>query len=259
MINILADQWKKAGVQEGDVLLVHSSLKRTIVSCLKSYNMRLTPTDILESFIKALGPTGTLLLPLFNFDYTKGVPFDIRKTPSHMGALTEAGRLHPRAVRTGHPIYSFAVIGFSDEKFKNINNYSGYGSDSPFAILREMNGKIGVLDLPDQKSMTFFHHVEEMHEVDYRYHKKFLGDYTDNKGLIERRTYGLFVRKLNDGVLTHVNPAGELLWKNGLYSGDRPGEASGLRVISAKKMYNFVAEIITSGKAKNTLYKIKEE
>jgi aminoglycoside 3-N-acetyltransferase len=233
-------------------------MKRTCKRYLKS-GIKLTPTDILESFLKAVGQSGTLLLPLFNFDFTKGVAFDIRTTPSHMGALTESGRMHPFAVRTGHPIYSFAAIGFAAEKFRGINNFSGYGSDSPFAVLGEMNGKIAVLDLPDQNSMTFYHHVEEMHEVDYRYHKKFTADYTDESGKTESKTYGLFVRNIEKGVLTHVNPAGELMWEKGLYSGCRPNYGSGLRTITARQMYDFVSDIITSGNAKDILYRIEGE
>lgn len=258
MIQMLSHEWKEAGVQEGDVLLLHSSIKRTFRRYLKE-GKKLTPQDILESFLEAIGPSGTLLLPLFNFDFTKGVPFDIQNTPSHMGALTEAGRAHPLAVRTGHPIYSFAVIGSAADKFRGIDNFSGYGSDSPFAILREMNGKIAVLDLPDQNSMTFYHHVEEMHEVDYRYHKTFTADYIDESGKKESRTYGLFVRNIEKGVLTHVNPAGELMWEKCLYSGYRPNEGCGLRTISTNRMYNFVSSIIKSGRAKNTLYRIEGE
>ena len=164
MIQTLADEWKKAGVEEGDVLLLHSSIKRTFKRYLKA-DVRLTPQDILESFLEAIGSTGTLLLPLFNFDFAKGVPFDERNTPSHMGVLTEVGRIYPLAVRTGHPIYSFAAIGFAADKFRKIDNFSGYGIDSPFSVLRKMNGRIAVLDLPDQNSMTFYHHVEEMLEV----------------------------------------------------------------------------------------------
>ena len=29
----------------------------------------------IDSFLEALGPGGTLLLPLFNFDFTRGMPF----------------------------------------------------------------------------------------------------------------------------------------------------------------------------------------
>jgi len=239
-------------------LLVHSNVKNTFKRYLK-LGVKLTPQDILESFLNAIGPPGTLLLPLFNFDFAKGVPFDIRNTPSQMGALTEAGRLHQLAVRTGHPIYSFAAIGYEAEAFRGVDNFSGYGSDSPFAMLREMNGKIAVLDLPDQHSMTFYHHVEEMHEVDYRYHKEFTGDYTDGLGHTLFKKYGLFVRDIERKVLTHVNPAGELMWQKGLYSGFRPNEGCGLRTISAQKMYNFVSKIIESRKAKNVLFRIEGE
>jgi aminoglycoside 3-N-acetyltransferase len=256
MIEALSNEWKKSGVKEGDVLLLHSSIKRTCKRHIKQ-GITITPEDILESFLKAIGPKGTLLLPLFNFDFTEGVPFDIKSSPSQMGALTEAGRKHSLAVRTGHPIYSFVVIGLMAEKFQVINNFSGYGEDSPFAMLRELNGKIAVLDLPDQNRMTFYHHVEEMHEVDYRYHKKFTAEYTDESGLTGLRTYGLFVRNVEHGVVTHVNPAGEMMWESGLYFGDRKNEGSGLRTISARKMYDFVSKIILNGKAKNILYRIE--
>lgn len=59
--------------------------------------------------------SGTLLFPSFNFEFTESVPFDIKTTPSHMGALTEAARMHSQAIRTGHPIYSFAAIGAAAE------------------------------------------------------------------------------------------------------------------------------------------------
>ena len=258
MIQTLTEEWEKVGVQEGDVLLIHSNIKSTFRRYLK-LGTKLSTQDILESFLNAVGHSGTLLLPLFNFDFSNGIPFDISNTLSHMGALTEAGRTHPLAMRTGHPIYSFAVIGFETERFREINNFSGYGSDSPFAVLRELNGKIAVLDLPDQNSMTFYHYVEEMHEVDYRYHKIFTGNYTDASGNTESKTYGLFVRNIKKGVLTHVNPAGELMWQKGLYSGCKPNEGCGLRIVSAKQMYEFVSNIIEVGMAENTLYRIEGE
>lgn len=253
--SILANEWYEAGVKDGDIVLLHSNITRTLIRFMKQ-RIEISPQDILESFLKVVGKSGTLLLPLYNFDFTKGIPFDIRYTPSHMGALTEAGRLHPLAVRTGHPIYSFAAIGKHAEKFKYVNNFSGYGNNSPFAILREMDGKIAVLNLPDQNSMTFYHHIEEMNDVSYRYHKTFTGEYTDERGVTEPRTYGLFVRNIDIGVLTHVNPAGELMWDKGLYSGCRYNDGCGLRTVSSQKMYEFISEIITSGKAQDILYRV---
>ncbi len=253
VIDKLANDWIESGLEQGDTILIHSSLKRTIMR-YKEIGYDITPDIILDSFLKAVGNLGTVLLPLFNFDFAKGVPFDIRNTPSRMGALTESGRLRPSAVRTGHPIYSFAAIGYNASKFKNVNNYSGYGEDSPFAILRELNGKIAVLDLLDQNSMTFYHHVEEMHNVEYRYHKKFTGQYTDQNGLTSEREYGLFVRNT---VNVRYRWPSELLWENSLYKGFRPNVESGLRVIDANDMYQFVSNIIKSGKAEGLLYKVE--
>jgi aminoglycoside 3-N-acetyltransferase len=67
------------------------------------------------------------------------------------------------------------------------------------------------------------------------------------------------VRNIEKGVLTHVNPAGELMWREGLYSGCRPNEGSGLRTILFQHMYDFVSHIITSAQAKNMLYRIEGE
>jgi aminoglycoside 3-N-acetyltransferase len=250
MISVLAQNWRRCGLQPGDIVLIHSSLKRT----LQTYNT--TPQAVMESFLEAVGPDGTVLFPLFNFDFTRGVPFDIRSTPSQMGALTEAARLHPKAMRSGHPIYSFAIIGPQAQHFV-VDNFSGYGPDSPFAILRQWNAKIGVLDLDEVDSMTFFHHVEEMNAVPYRYHKKFTGQYKDAQGRSNERTYGLFVRDISAGVTTDANPMGEILWQEGLYQGERPRQGIGFRLISANAVYDSISRVIQAGRALGLLYSIK--
>lgn len=256
MLEDLKRKWLGAGIEPGDTVLVHSNIKRTLIE-FRGAGHVISPDDILQSFLDALGPKGTLLLPLFNFDFASGAPFDIRNTPSRMGALTEAGRLHKEAVRTGHPIYSFAVIGDKSNVFENVDNESGYSEDSPFGILKRLNGKIASLDLDDQNSMTFYHHVEEVKRVDYRYFKSFTASYTDRNGALGEKSYKLYVRDLERGVLTDVNPAGELLWSHGLYKGDRPRIGSGLRVIESRKMFEFVGDLIDQGKALGALYSIE--
>jgi aminoglycoside 3-N-acetyltransferase len=254
-VTSLAEDWRHAGLRSGDLVLIHSSLRRTVRRCVQG-GMSGAVTDILASFREAVGDSGTLLFPLFNFQFTEGVAFDIRTSPSQMGVLTETARQLDGAVRTGHPIYSFAAIGARAGEFAGIDNYSGYGADSPFAKLRALGGRIAILDLPDQHSMTFYHHVEEMKNVPYRFHKSFAGDYTDSSGATSRREYGLFVRDLDKGVKTDVDPMGELLWEQSLYSGDRPGEGTGLRVIGADPLFLSVERVIDDGKAEGLLYSI---
>lgn len=252
MASSLSQRWRSSGIESGDTVLIHSSLKRT----LTEYGV--TAVDVMESLLDAVGAEGTMVFPLFNFDFTRGVPFDVRMSPSKMGALTEAARTHPGAVRSGHPIYSFAAIGKNAAAF-NVDNASGYGDDSPFGILRTLGGKIAVLDLDDQNSMTFYHHVEEMHQVPYRYFKHFTAPYTDWEGNTTNRTYKLFVRDLEKGVLTDVNRMGELLWEKGLYIGDRPKEGTGLRTILATDLFREVSDVIKSGRALGMLYSIESK
>jgi aminoglycoside 3-N-acetyltransferase len=239
------------------MILLHSSTRGTLRR-LKGLGFALDIEIILDSFLQAVGAEGTLLLPLFNFGFCSGTPFDIRTTPSEMGALTEAARVRATTVRTGHPVYSFAALGKRKDLFCGVDNFSGYGADSPFGILHQQGGKIAVLDLPDQTSMTFYHYVEESMSVDYRFLKQFSGLYTDFEGKTWERTYGLYVRKIEQGVVTRVDPMGEILWQKGLYSGDRPGTGSGLRVIDARSLYQEVASVIEQGRALRLLYEIQE-
>ena len=237
-----------AAIVEGGVLLLHSSLSRTLKKNEAS------PKDVISYLLERLGPDGTLLLPLFNFDFTKGIPFDIRTTPSQMGALAEEGRQWPGVVRTGHPIYGFAAIGAKAERFDGVNNRSGYGKDSPFSMLRDMNGQIAVIDLPDQNSMTFYHHVEEMLKVPYRYHKEFTAPYTDQQGATTSETYSIFVRDIENGVSTSVDRMGERLWSKGLYTGERQGSGHGMRTIMARALFDEVASVIQADQAEEFLY-----
>lgn len=256
IVTRLAKDWLGAGVEKGDMLLVHSSTARTLRR-IKKMGGDPDPSLIIESLLNALGIDGTLIFPLFNFDFTKGIPFDIRNSPSQMGIMTEAGRQWPGAIRTGHPIYSFAVIGRYAYLFEDIKNYSGYGEDSPFGILHRNKGKIAVLDLPDQHSMTFYHYIEESLDVSYRYHKEFTGKYIDSDGTESTRKFGLFVRDIEKGVNTHVNPMGELLWEKNIYKGFRPKDGCGLRTVQCQQIFSEVASVLQEDKAEGLLYAIK--
>ena len=73
------------------------------------------------------------------------------------------------------------------------------------------------------------------------------------------KTYSFYVKNIQKNILTHVNPAGELMWNEGLYRGFRPNTESGFRVVSANKMFEFVSNIIDRGNALNVLYIIEGE
>lgn len=252
---MLAEAWQAAGVRRGDCLLLHSSLLR-LFTLYRRQGITLGVDTVLDSFLHALGEAGTLLLPTFNFGFTRGETFDIRNTPSEMGALTEAARKHPLALRTRHPIYAFAAIGEQAERFAALENVDSFGADSPFSLLRELGGKIAVLGLPDQGSMTSYHHVEHMADVDYRYHKTFTAPYTDADGITTTRDYRMHVRDIVRGVITAVEPMGDILWAEGLYAGERFNVGHGLRSIPAQVFFERCLREIHAGHAEGLLYRI---
>ena len=257
-IEWLSERWLQAGIENGDTVLLHSNILRTL-ALLKRKGFKPSASVVFDSFLAAVGHNGTLLVPLFNFDFTSGTTFDFRHTESQMGALTEVARKYQGAIRTGHPVYSFCAIGAKAEAFNGVDNYSGYGSDSPFAILKQLNGKIAVLDIEENNSMTFHHHVEEMMSVPYRYSKEFRASYINAAGVEQEKGYAIYVRDLENHVVTHLTPLGEKLWANEIYEGDRPNENSGLRIGDANAIYTFVQEVIARGDALGNLYKVEEQ
>jgi len=238
-MNSMAENWRSAGVRRGDTLLVHSDIRRTLMT------NKCTPKDVLDSLLEAIGSEGTLLLPLFNFGFCHGEPFDIRNTPSQMGSLTEAGRLYPGSVRSGHPVYSFCAIGWNAWLY-SVDNRHGLGVGSPFDLLHTCDGRIAVIDLPDQHSMTFYHHVEDMMQAPYRYSKTFAGNYTDWDGVTSRREYEIYVRDLSRGIRTDLARAEMIAWGKGHYRGKRPHTGHGMRTVKARKLFSFAANIINN-------------
>jgi aminoglycoside 3-N-acetyltransferase len=179
-------------------------------------------------------------MPTFNFDFCKGIPWDIRSTPSHMGIITNLVREHPDAKRVFHPIYSFAVLGKHAGYLTEGRYKSSYGENSVFGLLRELDGKIMIVGLSYTNSMTFFHHIEEMEGVDYRFMKSFTGMVTDEDGYTYEDTFTMLVRDLEKGVVTEVDPMGELMEAAGIVSVDQIGEAT-VKLMKANDVYSFTA------------------
>ncbi len=229
----LVAAFRATGLESGDTLLVHSSYKSL-------GGVDGGPQTVIDALLAVLGTAGTLIMPTFNFDFCKGVPWDTRSTPSHMGAITNMVREHPEARRVFHPIYSFAVLGKQAEFLTRDRYKSSYERKSLFGKLRELDGKIMVVGLSYTNSMTFFHHVEEMEGVDYRYMKAFTGLITDENGKTYEDTFTMLVRDVDNGVITEVDPMGELMESAGIVSVHQIGAAT-VKMMKANQVYQFTA------------------
>jgi aminoglycoside 3-N-acetyltransferase len=230
----LQSQLRVLGVRDDNLLLVHSNVAGgdlgEIYACF-------------EALRNVVVPGGTVVFPTFTFDFCKGKPYDYRKTPSQMGILTELARRHREAHRIYHPIYGFALLGAEAESLaESIHNVSSYGDDSFFGELRRRNGKILIINLPFAHSMTFFHHVEEMVGCDYRYMKSFTGEVIDNKCKSESKTYTMWVRDVDRGVITTVEPMGRRLESLGLVKEGTLGQWP-VKLLEAGKVFEAMRRV----------------
>lgn len=231
----LVDGFRALGVEAGDTLLVHSSYK--------SFGpVDGGPQTVVRALELAVDTEhdGTLIMPTFNFGFNKGEPWDVRTTPSKMGVLTELARQDPRAKRVFHPFYSFAVLGKHAEMLGGLRYKSAYERNSVFGKLRDLDGKIMVIGLSYTNSMTFFHHIEQMEGVDYRFLKQFTGEVTDADGRTYTDTFEMLVRDIDKGVITEVDPMGFLMEEKGVIQVRKIGEAD-VKLMKANEVYAFTA------------------
>lgn len=245
----LVEGFHGLGVAEGDTLLVHSSYKSL-------GEVEGGPETVVRALEAALGAEGTLIMPTFNFDFNKGEAWDVRTTPSKMGVLTELVRADPRAKRVFHPFYSFAILGKHAEMLGSLRYKSSYERNSVFGKLRDLDGKIMVIGLSYTNSMTFFHHIEQMEGMDYRFLKQFTGEVTDWDGRTYTDTFEMLVRDIDKGVITEVDPMGELMEKAGVIKSAKIGEAD-VKLMKANEVYKFTAREMK--RDPHLLYYIKKD
>jgi len=205
--------FKELGVEVGDVLLVHSSY--LYLGSVKG-GVEGGPGVVVDALLNVLTDEGTLIVPTFNFGFTRGEPWDIRNTPSHMGTITEIVRKDLRSCRVMHPIHSFAIIGKLAKELCGQRYKGSFARDSILGRLRDLDGKIMIIGLRYNQSLTFMHHVEEMIGVQHRFHKEFTGLVTDEEGNTYEDTFTMYVRDIDNGVNTDYEPLGKALEEAGV-------------------------------------------
>jgi aminoglycoside 3-N-acetyltransferase len=136
--NILID---KLNLKTGDTVMVHSSLDKL--------NLDFPALNVLTILLSIVGDKGTLVFPTFpkktSFEFLKtGEVFNIKRTASYTGILSEFARRSKFAIRSMHPTKSVVAIGAKAEFLTNEHFKSPYPYDkcSPYYKLIEAEAKI---------------------------------------------------------------------------------------------------------------------
>lgn len=191
----VTDALVSIGVEHGCTLLVHPD---AIVAAQLSPG---PPKDRLDwligSISAAIGALGTLVIPAFSYSFTKGESFDVRKTPSSVGMVSEHFRLLPGVCRSSDPIFSFVCRGPRAKELCAIPIGECFGANSFFAALHRLDAQIVDLGCSMSRGGTFVHYVETMHGVSYRYNKVFSGKIISAGGQSSECSVIYNVRDLN--------------------------------------------------------------
>lgn len=160
---------KKAGVSQGQTIMVHTSLGRLGFVCGGAQTM-------IEALIEAVGADGTIMMPTQswkNLDPATGVHWEepeqwwplIRDhwpayqkdiTPTNtMAATAEMFRKWPGAVRSDHPARSVAAYGKNAEYLTKDHDLSNiFGDGSPIGKLYELDGYVLLIGVGYDKNTS---------------------------------------------------------------------------------------------------------
>ncbi|MFX0071645.1 MAG: AAC(3) family N-acetyltransferase [Candidatus Hermodarchaeota archaeon] len=159
----LITDFKKLGVEKGDILFIHSSLKRIgyVVGGAKT---------VIDALLETIGQEGTLVIPTYPLHNTmyelctmKNYVFDYKTTPTGLGTIPAEFLKYKGIYRSIHPTHSISAIGRNAKEITESHHIGdkAYGENSPWAKLIEMNGKflgIGISLGPT----TQYHYVEDI-------------------------------------------------------------------------------------------------
>ena len=185
-----------SGIRRGDTLLVHSSYD-------SFGGFRGKPTDVIAALERLVGPDGMVMMPTMPFtgtalDYVQnGGRFDVKRTPSRMGLLTELFRRSDGVVRSRHPTHPVAIWGREAPTIAEAHHCARTpcGRGSPFEQLVRRNGKIVLLGT-GIGVLTFFHYVEEQIEESLPFSpfttEEFTIDFVDAEGMLVKCRTRLF-------------------------------------------------------------------
>ena len=228
--------FQQTSVKPDDTIMVHTSYK-SLGGVEGGVD---TVVDVMRELV---GPQGTVLFPTFNFQsWTETHYFDILETPSKMGTITEIARLRPDALRTPHPIYSFAALGRRKEEFAACEDREAYGPNSAFALFHKTNGTIVSIGLDFNNTFSMHHYIEYNVGCDYRRVKEFSGIYVGYDRLPRIKAYSMFARK-NEQVKTYIVPGMNDLLVQGVIKEVQVGAAK-IHYATAQEFFDNMAVIV---------------
>ena len=169
---------RNAGIEPGETLCVFSDITTfgipsALQKQVREKGLEFLLSAYLETFESLVGSNGLLVMPTFTYSATKGETFEVNKTPSTVGVLTEYFRKQQNVYRSRHPIFSFAATGRDAASYTMLTDFDSLGETSLLGKLYKRNAWYLLFGISMEESATFVLYSEQKYRVYYRYIKKF--------------------------------------------------------------------------------------
>lgn len=166
----LTSLFKNLKILPGDNVLIHSNAAgiHQFLNNKKDKNLKYFIKVILEY----IGKKGTLVIPTYNYDFTKQKTFDKKKSPSHVGELGNFLIKYKSSNRTFEPVFSHIVFGKLKKELFSCDINEAFGDKSIFNYILNRDFKI-LCFCCSPATITFIHFIEKKVKVNYRYDKYF--------------------------------------------------------------------------------------
>lgn len=153
---------RAAGIQGGDVLMVHSALS-------KVGNVDGGADAVIRALIAVVSPGGTIAMPCYasGEDVEKGMAearyVDLRTLGSGTGKVTEAFRNWPGVLRSSHPFSSMCALGREADFLLRDHARAPQVChlDSPVGRLVQLDAKVLGIGVPIGRGFGIAHHLED--------------------------------------------------------------------------------------------------
>ena len=229
---------KVLGLLPGIKVLVHSDLARL-------GDVEDGPEAVIDALLATVGPAGTILMPTLSShdSHTPTNPptFDPAHTPGNGGAIAEAFRQRPEAVRSLHPTHSVAAIGLGAAALTSYHIASITPCDelSPYGRLAALeDGFVLLLGTSHAANLTL-HTVEEQVGVPYHIQPGFARASLQVNGQRVERHYLLH----KPGTPRAFDVLEPVLLERGIQRNGRVGGAEA-RLIKAREMAAITAQCL---------------
>ena len=159
----ICDGLQAVGLKRGDAVLVHAAM-RTLGRVEGGAD------TVVDALLETVGPAGTVVVPTFTFAHeTEADPIiDPANDPSEMGAISEATRRRPAALRSTAFRHSFAAIGRRARVITEVDPaLSPFDLRSSFGVMLALGTQVLMLGLT-YSSSTSHHFAEWVCDVPYR-------------------------------------------------------------------------------------------